>query len=109
MALVKRCTKYARRKRDLKYMAWIRTLRCVCCGTRYRIQAAHVGDHPAYRKGPDRETIPLCLKHHLWEGGKESYHRLGKRFWVFWNIDRLNLVAELNSTYDAIHQAKQAA
>jgi hypothetical protein len=100
---------YSRRKRDRKYLAWIRTLPCVCCGTRYRVQAAHVGKHAGYRMCPDRETIPLCLTHHLWEGGKESHHRLGRKFWAFWKIDRDQTFTRLNAEYDLIVERKEAA
>jgi len=91
-------SKYARRKRDLLYMAWIRTLPCICCGSRLFVEAAHVGDRAFGQKCPDTETLPLCRKHHRL--GPQSHHHLGKRFWLVWNLNRDHLIARLNANYE---------
>lgn len=91
-------TKYARRKRDLAYMAWIRSLACVCCGTRSYVEAAHVGPKAFGQKCPDRQTLPLCRTHH--RIGRDSVHVLGRKFWTIWNLDRDQLIRELNDAYE---------
>lgn len=92
-------SKYSRRKRDRAYMAWIRKQRCICCGIRYRVEAAHVGDRALGQKCPDRETLPLCSLHH--RESKHSHHRIGKTFWAFWKLDRNALVGKFNQLYES--------
>ena len=111
--------------KDPDYLDWIRTLPCVCCvglerflrlvaGTqtwldvaklienqRYPTEAAHVGQRGLSQKCPDRQAIPLCELHHT--RGRESHHRLQKKFWSFWFIDRDALIAELNSRFKEEH------
>lgn len=95
------------------YLAWIRTLPCVVClmvvaksswheihafmFQRTATEAAHVGERGLSQKCPDRETLPLCRWHHT--EGPESHHRLGKRFWTVWGLDRDALIAELNGRF----------
>lgn len=107
---------------DPKYLEWIRTLPCVACigamrlmryiDNEYRPQAvqtspteaAHVGDHPAYRRAPDRTAIPLCgIEHH--REGPASHHKLTApgAFWKRHGIDRDALIAALNAEYDKEH------
>ena len=99
--------------RDPKYLAWIRTLPCVCCfiflhawdpreyflrrGPHGASEAAHVGLRGIAQKCSDHETIPLCGFHH--RTGPSSHHRLQKRFWAYWEIDRAALIAELNARF----------
>ena len=110
------------RVRDPKYLAWIRTLPCVCCyralfvgsmafadfwmsywyggmWPRQPSEAGHTGPHGLSQKSHDRSAIPLCGEHH--RTGKASYERLGKKFWVFWGLDRIELTKELVARYEA--------
>lgn len=63
--------------RNLKYLAWIRTLPCLVCGRTMGVEAAHTGPHGMAQKSPDTSAIPLCARHH--RTGRDSYHRLGPR------------------------------
>ena len=85
--------------RDAKYLAWIRTQPCATEVVHFgRIEAAHVGPRGLSQKCSDREAIPLCSWHHRF--GQLSYHRIGKRFWKVHNLDREQLIADLNRRYD---------
>lgn len=96
--------------RDPKYLEWIHTLECIIpeCTSRNlhkwadvsgsRIEAAHIGMRGLSQKCPDREAMPICAFHH--REGPQALHRLGKKFWEFWGIDRDDLIAELNKKYD---------
>jgi hypothetical protein len=95
--------------RDSLYLDFIRSLPChVCDGPTHwglllprcqdgPTEAAHVGRRGLSQKSPDRETIPLCAKHHRL--GKDSHHKLGKKFWWHHGIDREKLIAELQAYY----------
>lgn len=87
-------------------MLWIKSLPCSVPGCHERdIEAAHVGSTGkcASRKCIDTETAPLCgFGHH--REGKESHHKLGRRFWEFHGIDRDALIAELNERYAKEHE-----
>jgi hypothetical protein len=78
------------RKRDEKYLAWIRTLPCVICGDP-RSEAAHLriasinddkretgmGEKPS-----DRWVLPLCRLHH------SRQHSMNEaEFWASYGID----------------------
>jgi len=63
--------------RNPKYLAWIRTLSCVVCGTSRGIEASHTGPHGLGQKSPDTSAIPLCARHH--RTAHDSYHKLGPR------------------------------
>lgn len=81
--------------RNARYLAWIRTLPCVVCGTRRGIEASHTGPHGLGQKSPDTSAIPLCTKHH--RTGNDSYHRLGaRRFAEVHNLDIPAIVRRLN-------------
>lgn len=58
---------------DEAYLAWVRTQRCVICGTDQNIEAAHlrvgsINDGKPIigmqMKSSDRWALPLCTKHH---------------------------------------------
>jgi hypothetical protein len=83
---------------DAAYRAFIRTLPCVCCGSRRYIECAHVGSRGLGQKCSDYETLPLCPAHHV--QGPESHHALGKRFWVVWGLDRHALIARFNQEFE---------
>ncbi len=50
--------------RNPHYLAWIRTLPCVVCGSTGWIEASHTGPHGLGQKSSDYSAIPLCAKHH---------------------------------------------
>jgi hypothetical protein len=80
--------------RNAQYLAWIRTLPCIVCGSSRGIEASHTGPHGLGQKSSDYSAIPLCVKHH--RTGKDSYHRLGpRRFSEFHNLDIGALVRRL--------------
>lgn len=115
------------RTRDADYMAWIKTLPCVVCmglerfmriiGHRQTLgdvaaihqrqhsptEAAHVGPRGLGAKCPDRETIPLCARHH--RIGSESHHVMAKWFWERHGIERDALMAALRARYEIEHNS----
>lgn len=81
--------------RDPRYLAWIRTLPCVVCGTTRGIEASHTGPHGLGQKSPDSSVIPLCYQHH--RTGPNSYHKLGaRRFAQVHDLDIRAIVRRLN-------------
>lgn len=100
---------------DPAYKAWIRTLPCVACFLKLwgweqifsmsepgviMSESAHVGRRGLSQLAPDRTCIPLCgFEHH--REGRESHHKLQKKFWETHGLDRDALIAELNARYDA--------
>jgi hypothetical protein len=63
--------------RDPRYMAWIRTLPCAVCGSKWRVEAAHTGsDGGMAQKASDYSCVPLCRYCHTGRPG--AYHRIGK-------------------------------
>lgn len=109
--------------KDPAYLEWLHTLPCLCCwgfpggyqpsGTclvywEYErlngnpsqgtpTEAAHVGLRGLSQKCPDREAIPLCREHHTQD--PFSSHRMGKKFWEHYGIDRDALIQSLNRAY----------
>lgn len=82
--------------RNRNYLAWIRTLPCVVCGSMRSVEASHTGPHGLGQKSSDYSAIPLCHKHH--RTGNDSYHRLGpRRFAAVHNLDLRSIVARLNT------------
>lgn len=60
--------------RSWKFKAWIRTLACACCGSTYRVEAAHTGsDGGAKQRASDFSCIPLCWECHT--AAAHSHHR----------------------------------
>ena len=93
--------------RDPKYLAWIRTLPCVCCKLitfrnftpqKWPNEAAHVGDRGLRQKCSDYETLPLCVWHH--RESLLSHHVLGKKFWAQWKLDKEKLVLAYKASYE---------
>jgi hypothetical protein len=82
--------------RDSQYLAWIRTLPCVCGCERRPCDAAHTGtDGGMSMKASDYSCVPLCADCHTQAPG--AYHRIGKRafeeqhgFSFAWIVERLN-------------------
>ena len=62
----------SRPRRDPNYLRFIRRLPCVACARPTTIDAAHFGPHGLGQKSDDRQTLPLCRKHH--RTGSDSYH-----------------------------------
>ncbi len=82
--------------RNLKYLAWIRTLPCLICERATGIEAAHTGPHGIAQKSADTSAIPLCARHH--RTGRDSYHKLGARaFERHHRLDIRVVVARLNA------------
>jgi hypothetical protein len=103
--------------RDPSYLAWIRRQPCaVCriwkCPGRVvfgNIEAAHVGLRGLGQKCSDRQVIPLCVNHHRM--GIYAVHVLGRSFWTFWKLSRVELIEEYNQQYEKErkHDTKPAA
>jgi len=88
--------------RNPKYLDWIREKPCLICerqDTPSTAEAAHVGERGLSQKCPDSEAIPLCVFHH--REGPHAHHKLGKRFWVLYGIDKDAIIARLNAEYEA--------
>jgi hypothetical protein len=87
--------------RNPHYLAWIRTLPCVVCGTSSAVEAAHtnaLGPRGMGQKTSDFSAIPLCSGHHQLD--TDSYHRLGEeRFAREHCIDLPEIVTALNRIY----------
>jgi len=67
------------REEDPAYLAWVRTLPCICCRHEGRAQTSRTEAHHIRRKADgtcygtsqkahDREAIPLCSGSHHWNG-----------------------------------------
>lgn len=97
--------KNQRPEKNPQYLAWIRLRWCWICehvtgseaGSGH-IEAAHTGRRGLRQKAPDREAIPLCIRHH--RSGKLSHHVLQKKFWTYYKIDRETIVKSLNQLYE---------
>lgn len=102
---VKRKSKYARRERFFGYMAFIKTLPCMCCGRKYGTEAAHCGDRPFGQKCSDMETLPLCKDDHT--EGKHSIHKDAKHFWEFWGINREEMFKKYQQMYAELRKGME--
>jgi hypothetical protein len=82
--------------RDSCYRAWVRTLPCVACGSRWQIEAAHTGSEGGMsQKASDYFCVPLCRSCHT--AGRTAYHRIGKlEFERKYGINFMDLVRALN-------------
>jgi len=57
-----------------KYLKWLKTLPCMCCGTKDDITAAHLAVSNFGRKGDDSSCVPLCgVCHSLQEYHKNKF------------------------------------
>lgn len=112
-ALVRSEGQRAPRQRDPAYLAWLRRQPCVICGTRRKVEAAHVragypdaGWAPTgmMQKPDDRRSVPLCSAHH--REGPDAQHRASERAW--WSnhgIDPPDLCRALYAAFEAGHNA----
>lgn len=64
-------------EQDQAYLKFIRDQPCIVCGSKRRSEASHFGPAGLGQKSDDRQTLPLCHKHH--RTGADSYHKLGPR------------------------------
>lgn len=72
--------------RDPKYLAMVRKLCCIVCGSWRLVEAAHFGPHGMNSKASDHDTLPLCRRCH--RTNPNSYHNLGaRRFIEVQNLD----------------------
>lgn len=84
-------------QRDRGYLAWIRTLPCLCCGSETDIQAAHTGsDGGMAIKASDGTAIPLCADCHT--AAAHAYHRLGRA--EFARRHQLDLAGEIEALHE---------
>ncbi len=95
------------RLRDPKYMAWISTLHCIVCGRcqMHPTEVAHVGVRGIGQKCSDRETLPICERHH--QTGRYALHKLGKHFWALHGLDKMELIAKYQEAYEAVRGSHQ--
>lgn len=97
------------RQRDNGYLSWLRRLPCVCCGSRQRVEAAHVragyaaaGWSPTgmMQKPDDQRAVPLAADCH--REGPHAQHRTNERaWWAELGIDPPDLCADLIAAYEA--------
>lgn len=88
---------------DRSYREFIASLPCCVCekwGTKQdaRTEAAHVGVRGIGQKCSDRDTLPICGRHH--RNGRFSHHVMGKGFWEFWGIVIEDEIAKYNRRYE---------
>lgn len=99
------------RQPDREYLAFIASLRCAVCALirapqTTRTEVAHVGERGLGQKCSDRETAPLCCYHH--RIGKYAHHKLGKKFWEHWKLDKAILIEELNNAFERAQKRRIA-
>ena len=104
MSRIVECSYFSRRPKptdDPDYLAFIRTLPCLICGN--PAEPHHSAPKSTDQRGPDRGALPLCRKHHR-RGFATSAHTLGKRFWRYHGISRMEEIARLNKMYEESYQ-----
>lgn len=75
--------KFKTKKKDTKYLDYIRSLPCIVCKEHHEPQnSVTTAHHPIHdrfssRKTSDRDAIPLCEGHHqgLWDLSKIAIHK----------------------------------
>jgi hypothetical protein len=83
----------------VNYLRFIRRLPCVACARPTTIEAAHFGPRGLGQKSDDRQTLPLCRKHH--RTGNDSYHQLGPvKFADRHQLDVSGLIRQLNAFFE---------
>jgi hypothetical protein len=66
--------------RDPKYLAMVRKLCCIVCGSWRLVESAHFGAHGLSQRASDMDVLPLCRVCH--RTGTKSYHNVGARRFV---------------------------
>jgi hypothetical protein len=93
----------SRKGKDAAYLAFVHTQPCTIQGIGFPcdgpIEAHHAGQRGLSQKAPDATAIPLCRGHHL--TGRDSAHRLGKRFFDFHELDREEVLRDLWGKFEA--------
>jgi len=91
-----------RKPRDMAYMAWIKTLRCMgamphkCEGAS---EAHHAGVRGLGQKAPDRTCIPLCPPaHRAWHDGGDAFKGMGR---VSKRAFADTIIKSLNALYES--------
>lgn len=79
--------------RSKKYMAWIRTLKCLIRGCQASVVPHHAGIGGVALKCSDYFTIPLCDGHH------KEHDQGSKTFYDKYSIDKWKTIAELEAEY----------
>lgn len=101
---VERVGKHKRPRNESKdHLAFIRTLSCAVCGSKAKIQAAHIRARSTQfkkrqagmsEKPDDKWTVPLCEAHHL--SGDDAQHKGNEiRWWAIQKIDPFVLALAL--------------
>jgi hypothetical protein len=87
--------------RDPVYLAWVREMPCLACGTGGRSEAAHTGsDGGMSMKASDYSVVPLCADCHRYS--PDSYHRAGKgAFERRHGLCLVRVVAQLNREWQS--------
>lgn len=63
--------------RSPAYRKFVRSFRCVGCGTRSHVVAAHTGPHGVAQKSDDSTVIPLCWAcHPLFDADPRGFAKL---------------------------------
>jgi hypothetical protein len=104
---VDRWYKPSRPERNPDYLRFIRRLPCAVCCSMRNIEAAHFGPRGLGQKADDRQTLPLCHKHH--RTGNDSYHKLGPvKFGECHQLEAKKLIRILNTFFDEKLQGGQS-
>lgn len=87
------------RKKDRRYLAWIRTQPCCICGDNTSTEAAHIRtqnqefgkDDFGWGRPSDKWVTPLCGAHH------REQHAMGNEmaFWKKYGIDPFMLAIQM--------------
>ena len=93
MPRVRKKPRRSDRKRDPAYMSFVASLPCLlretgkCHG---RTEVDHAGKRPLGRKCSDRETVPLCSRHHQertdYRGAFARFTAWQMRAWCEWAV-----------------------
>jgi len=85
------------------YWKWLGTQPCCVCAMKGLSQkspteVAHVGVRGIGQKCNGWDVLPFCgVEHH--REGKESHHKLGKRFWVVHRLERFEMIRRYQEAY----------
>lgn len=79
--------------RDAKYLRWLRTLPCVCCGATENVQAHHEGSRGMGLKASDLTAICLCFRCH-----RERHDKGAATFWG--DTGPKEVITRLNAAYE---------
>lgn len=98
----------AKRERDWAFISWIKRQACIVCEMHsFKLftqrfnpsQAHHAGHRGLSQRADDRTCIPLCWTHHD-RNSPHSIHTLGRKFWEFYQLDRAQVIEEMQRRYE---------